>query len=302
MGRRMVLRARFFSYHRPQQIDVIMKTILCPLLCFLLACTASTFRASAQLLQESVFEGVTGVADPDLELDFAATVRVNSSESALIYGISSRLSFDQGFGRILVGGQNRYALDFGQIVDSTTHVHTNASGFTWILLLQAYDWEVRFPGNHLFIHPGIDLFPGQTNVLIGFSRQHPLYAGTQYGWVRMGREVADLKNAFREDGTVKQITFMPTAFAVNPIPDQAIRAGEPPDLPQLVTDVLAPEEGLPTRVRVSWPPGWANMRLESAVELGIPVQWSPVFGMNGTEAVFELPEDGQLYLRLAYVP
>jgi hypothetical protein len=44
------------------------------------------------------------------------------------------------------------------------------------------------------------------------------------------------------------------------------------------------------------------MRLESAVELGIPVQWSPVFGMNGTEAVFELPEDGQLYLRLAYVP
>jgi len=27
-----------------------------------------------------------------------------------------------------------------------------------------------------------------------------------------------------------------------------------------------------------------------------------VFEVTGTEAVFELPDDGQLYLRLAYVP
>jgi len=70
----------------------------------------------------------------------------------------------------------------------------------------------------------------------------------------------------------------------------------------LVTEVLPPEEGLPTRVRVTWAAGWSSMRLESAVELGNPVQWSPVFEVTGTEAVFELPEDGQLYLRLAYVP
>jgi hypothetical protein len=90
---------------------------------------------------------------------------------------------------------------------------------------------------------------------------------------------------------------MPSGFAVQPI-----RAGEPPDLPQLVSEMLLPEEGLPTRVRVSWAAGWTSMRLESAVELGNPVQWSPVFDAAGTEAVFQLPEDGQLYLRLAYVP
>jgi hypothetical protein len=161
---------------------------------------------------------------------------------------------------------------------------------------------VRFPGNQIFIYPAGDDFPGQTNILIGFVRQHPVGAGNQYGWVRLEREIADPRNVFREDGSERQVTFMPTGFAVHPIPDQPIRAGEPPDLPQLVTEVLPPEEGLPTRVRVSWAAGWASMRLESAVELANPVQWSPVFGVNGTEAVFELPEDGQLYLRLAYAP
>jgi hypothetical protein len=161
---------------------------------------------------------------------------------------------------------------------------------------------VRFPGNQVFVSPTSDGYPAKTIVHIGFERQHPVLAGKQYGWVRLERETADTKNAFRPDGTAKQITFMPTAFAVNPIPDQPLRAGEPPDLPELVTEVLPPEEGLPTRVRVKWAAGWSSMRLESAVELGNPVQWSPVFEVTGTEAVFELPEDGQLYLRLAYAP
>ena len=147
-----------------------------------------------------------------------------------------------------------------------------------------------------------DSFPGQTNILIGFVRQHPLGAGQPYGRVRLERETADTRKAFREDGSERQVTFMPGGFAVHPIPDQPIRAGEPPDLPQLATEVLPPEEGLLTRVRVSWAAGWAMMRLESAVELANPVQWSPVLGVNGTYAVFELPEDGQLYLRLACAP
>jgi hypothetical protein len=269
---------------------------------FVAAILLGVTSASAQLQIEPVQIPLSGSLDPTLELNFKSDVTIRSSESFLKYEITSVLSFDRGSGEILMFRTNEIGFSTGQLIGPGSNSYTNSSGYSWILFLQSYVWEVRFPGNHLFITPGRDLFPGKTNILIGFARQHPFVAGTQYGWVRMQRETADTKNAFRPDGTAKQLTFMPTAFAVNPIPDQPIRAGEPPDLPQLVSEVLPPEEGLPTRVRVSWAAGWANMRLESAVELGNPVQWSPVLEVTGTEAVFELPDDGQLYLRLAYVP
>lgn len=259
-------------------------------------------RGYAQLQIEAFHLKITGTSDFNNEFNFDSKVSMGSTDEYLKYGITASLSFERGYGRVLVSDQASLGLSLGQEIGPGTSTYTNSSGYTWIILLQTYTWEVRFPGNHLFITPGRDLFPGKTNILIGFARQHPFVAGTQYGWVRMQRETADTKSAFHPDGTAKQLTFMPTAFAVNPIPDQPIGAGEPPDLPQLLSEVLPPEEGLPTRVRVSWDSGWANMRLESALELGSPMQWSPVFEVTGTEAVFELPEDGQLYLRLAYAP
>ena len=263
---------------------------------------ASSCNLCAQLPEESINVPILRSDDPELELTFVRRVSIQVADSFLNYGVRCTLSFEQGSGHILVPSTNRFEFSPGQLIGPGTLVYPAASGYSWIITAQSYNWEVRFPGNSIFVHPGRDSFPGRTNVLIGFSRQHPMFAGTQYGWVRLERETADTKNAFREDGSAKQITFMPTGFAVNPIPDQPIRAGEPPDLPQLVSEVLPPEEGLPTRVRVSWASGWSNMRLESAVELGNPVQWSPVLEVTGTEAVFELPDDGQLYLRLAYVP
>jgi len=267
----------------------------------LLLCVTSC-NLCAQLPQESISIPILKSDDPELELTFVRRVSIQVTDSYLNYGVRCSLSFEQGSGHLLVPSTNRFDFSPGQVIGPEALVYPAASGYSWIITAQSYNWEVRFPGNSIFVHPGRDSFPGHTNVLIGFSRQHPMFAGTQYGWVRLERETADTKNAFRPDGTAKQITFMPTAFAVNPIPDQPVRAGEPPDLPQLLSEVLPPEEGLPTRVRVSWASGWSNMRLESAVELGSPMQWSPVFEVTGTERVFELPEDGQLYLRLAYAP
>ena len=262
----------------------------------------SYLQIAAQLPERSIYQHVTGSSDPNLELEFASRVSIRSTADYLKYGVSSSLTFERGFGQILICSTNRLSFATSQVLGPNSLIYANSSGYTWAILLQTYSWEVRFPGNQIFVNSGLDLFPGETNIILGFSRQHPYFAGTQYGWVRLDRETADTKAAFRPDGTARQLTFLPTAFAVNPIPDQPIRAGEPPDLPQLVSELLPPEEGLPTRVRVSWAAGWANMRLESAVELANPVQWSPVSGVNGTEAVLELPEDGQLYLRLAYAP
>jgi hypothetical protein len=263
----------------------------------------SGLSGMAQLAQQPYEYRITGVENQEYELLEAVSVRFEPSASSLLYRVSSSLQFVRGNGLFVISEQGATQLMAGEYIGPNSRTFTNTSTlYNWVLPLHFYNWEVRFPGNHMFVYPMRDYFPGQTNILIGFARQHPVVAGTQYGWVRLQRETADTKQAFREDGSQKQITFMPTAFAVNPIPDQPIRAGEPPDLPQLISEVLPPEDGLPTRVRVSWASGWASMRLESAVELGNPVQWSPVFQVTGTEAVFELPEDGQLYLRLAYVP
>jgi hypothetical protein len=257
----------------------------------------------AQLLSEPQEISVASTGDHDPGVRWVAEVDFQSSMSSLAYRVGLSIQLRDGSGVFLASSPGFPSFAHGGLIGRDSLVFTNfGGGVSWGMTIQLYNWEVRFPGNQIFVYPMGDYFPGKTNILIGFARQHPVVAGTQYGWVRLERETADTRNAFREDGSQKQVTFMPTAFAVNPIPDQPIRAGEPPDLPQLVTEVLLPEEGMPTRVRVSWAAGWSSMRLESAVELGNPVQWSPVFEVTGTEAVFELPEDGQLYLRLAYVP
>jgi len=271
---------------------------------FLLLVWFFSFSQSfAQLIDQSVDRPLIGDGREDIDIRYAVFVEVSVSQSSLDYRVDAGLVFERGAGVFLTDSARRTDLPRGLWVGNNLMVYTNSStGYSWEIGANSYAWTVRFPGNQIFVSPTSDGYPAKTVVHVGFARQHPVYAGTQYGWVRLERETADAKNAFREDGTAKQITFMPTAFAVNPIPDQPIRAGEPPDLPQLISEVLPPEDGLPTRVRVSWASRWSSMRLESAVELGNPVQWSPVFEVTGTEAVFELPEDGQLYLRLAYVP
>jgi hypothetical protein len=257
----------------------------------------------AQLLKRSLTIPVTGVAQPELELTYNASVSLDANENRLFYPVGVSIRLHQGSGQLLRYRLNDDGFPPGVPIGFSSLIFTNdSSGYTWGRAIHSYSWEVRFPGNQFFIYPGSDFFPGQTNILIGFVRRHPAGAGNQYGWVRLTRETADPKEVFREDWSERQVTFMPSGFAVHPIPDQSIRAGEPPELPQLVSEVLPPQEGLPTRVRVSWASGWASMRLESAVGLANPMQWSPVLGVNGTEAVFELPEDGQLYLRLAYAP
>jgi hypothetical protein len=42
--------------------------------------------------------------------------------------------------------------------------------------------------------------------------------------------------------------------------------------------------------------------LEWALELKAAMDWVPVEGVVGEEAIFEVPEDGQLYLRLGLSP
>ncbi len=168
-----------------------------------------------------------------------------------------------------------------------------------VLSMMEYKWIVRFPGNRLSGHASRDWFTNQLSVLIGFAR--PYQGGMQYGWIRMERETTKPTELIGPNGEIRQVEFLPTAYAVNPFPDRPIRAGEPPELPVLSTEVLR-DPSRPTRVRVRWPAGYPGVRLERAPELKALMDWLPVEGVVGEEAIFDVPEDGQLYLRLGLSP
>jgi len=258
---------------------------------------------AAQLFTESSTTAITGIEDVDLEVTYTLTVRPEFYEDYAVYKVSSSLNLTRDFGRFLVPSADRFDFSEGGVIGSGDMTYTNAStGSTWGMPVLFYTWEVRFPGSRVFVRSDLDFFPNKTSILIGFARSHPLVAGTQYGWVRLERETTNTAAIFRPDGSERRIAFSPAGFAVHPIAGQPIRAGMAPELPQLVSEILPPEGEGPARVRVSWPPGLVGVHLERAENLMPPVQWVSVTAATGNDAVFEVPEDGQLYLRLANGP
>jgi hypothetical protein len=191
----------------------------------------------------------------------------------------------------------------GATISDSSLAYTNeATGHNWALVALWYSWTEHRPGPWITARSVKDPFPGQTNILIGFSRPHPQGTGTQYGWVRLERDTPNPSDIFWPDGREKRVAFWPAGSAVHPIPDRPIRAGEAPDLPQLTSELLPATENVPPRIRVQWPTGWDTMRLEQAVDLTTPVLWTRVLEVDGSSAEFVLPEDGQLFLRLVHVP
>lgn len=165
--------------------------------------------------------------------------------------------------------------------------------------LLAYNWKAQQPGNFLSAYSIFENYPNQTNILVGFVGQFA--AGRQYGWVRMERQVSDVSQMIAPDGSISRYAFQPTAFALHPIPDRPIRAGMPPELPVLDSSRVTLDGGVPG-IRIAWPSGWPGMVLEYASELANPTVWQPVPDVVGTDATLPLPEDGQLFFRLRYVP
>jgi hypothetical protein len=216
-----------------------------------------------------------------------------------IYRVFSGLRLDDKDARFLRGSKVKLAFSSGQELGPESLRYEDFPDQLEVLPLLVYEWHVLFPGNRLSGHASQDWFTNQLSVLIGFAR--PYQGGMQYGWIRMERETTKPTELIGPNGEVRQVVFLPTAYAVNPFPDRPIRAGEPPELPVLSTEVLRDPSG-PTRVRVRWPTGYPGVRLEWALELKALMDWMPVEGVVGEEAIFEVPEDGQLYLRLGLSP
>jgi hypothetical protein len=165
------------------------------------------------------------------------------------------------------------------------HVVFNGPNHHSVLIL-TYDWEFESVAVTNLISSG-DSAPGKTDVYIGFRDY--LETAPHYGWAHL-----------RRASTNAGIAFFPVDWAVNPFPGQPIRAGEPPDLPQLTTVIDTTTDPANPALRVSWPAGFPGVKLQVAPDLTPPVQWLDQELSAERLAVLALPPDGTLFFRLVW--
>lgn len=243
-----------------------------------------------------VFSDLSGLSGAGISIGAVGIETVDG----IVYIVSAFIYASGSDGRFLQGGSNTVPFASGATIGPASIVHSNPwSGLSNAVELGSYSWRIDHPGNFITVSPGREYFPNQKEILLGFSRGHP--GPAQYGWIRMRREVTRAQDIFDNQTPAKFYVFQPVDYAIHPIAEQPIRAGLPPELPSMSSSVETTEDGS-TVIRISWPAGLYGMRLETTYALESPTQWTPVLDVAGNEAVFALPDDGELYFRLNYVP
>jgi hypothetical protein len=226
-------------------------------------------------------------------------------DTSLGFGIGVTLRFFQNSqiareGSVTVGlGDSDNGVDFVQfnvsrryfnrneIINSNRPLHLNSGGINLhSIIIQTYAWEWE-SFNLTNLVRNNDLTIGKTDIYVGFRDY--LETTPHYGW-------AHLRRASTNPG----IAFFLVDWAVNPFPGQPIRAGEPPDLPQLTTVIDTTTDPANPTLRVSWPAGFPGVKLQATTELTPPVQWLDQELSAERLAVLVLPPDGTLFFRLVW--
>jgi hypothetical protein len=205
------------------------------------------------------------------------------------YTVSNKLQFAEPAGQFLKLNSLRADFVHGAVIDESCSIFREPSPTQprpAALTLMGFRWSLLQPGNRLQIWPRYDLFPNQTDVLIGFTVKYNEL--DHFGWVHMRRPVID------------SITiFAPVAAALHPVSGEPIRAGLPPELPP-VDAVIDP---LTDTLQIAWPSSFPGVRLERTDSLDAPVIWTPVETPLSNAISLPLSDDAdQLYFRLQYVP
>ena len=255
----------------------------------------------AQLYQGNFNIPITGDPSSGVQVMNRIAVSETAGLDGPTFSVNTSLAFSGEDGRFLRLNSSRVAFDPATEIGPGTMVHVDPmTQDASRVRLVSYFWRVEYPGNRLSAEFFRDSFANQSSILIGFTR---LSQGAwQYGWVHMEREVTRFEDMLLPDGSTRDFAFRPKGFAIHPIPGRPIRAGMEPDLPSLSTELVALGGDGGQGIRVSWPTGWPGMVLEYASELKQPTEWLPVAGVEGSQAVVKLPEDGHVFFRLRYAP
>lgn len=167
---------------------------------------------------------------------------------------------------------SRIDFDSGQLITKATAIHPDSN-----VLLLAYGW-VPFDGS-IGDYAGVCRY--QTSAFIGAKFTDPDTGDVLVGWFKYSRPSLEPGTAFTLE-----------SWAYNPIPNEPIKAGEPPDLPE--PSFALSEEG----VTVSWPAKASMLRLETATSLTSPVQWQPIETGGATSVTLPQPAAGGAFFRL----
>jgi hypothetical protein len=155
------------------------------------------------------------------------------------------------------------SIDFepGQFITEATEIHPDDR-----VLLLAYGWTPL--EGIVRDYAGVCRY--QTSALIGARFMDPKTQDIVMGWLKFSRPSMAPGTAFTLE-----------AWAYNPISNEPIRAGFPPDLPE--PQFTFSGENL-ENLEVSWPAKASLLRLETTDSLSPPVQWKPV-DTGGTTAI-----------------
>lgn len=149
------------------------------------------------------------------------------------------------------------------------------------MLVQEAQWNYFdfIQRNPVYMAGGHAFYTNKTEILIGF-RFTNLEANTvHHGWFRLTRPNALFITPFDL-----------VASDWNPLPNEPIRAGLPPDIPL----VFAVEE---SGLRLGWPVQVSGWILEVSEQLGPEAQWTPVPDVSATEVQI-MPSEGTQFYRL----
>jgi len=231
----------------------------------------------------------SGDLDLDGETDFTferASV-LEPREGVSYYSVSHFLRDTQHFKFIR---KSPRVVDFGyqEAVVSANQIYTNYFKYNSVNLgafdsavlpgVQCYYYDVVKRAPTIFAD-GRGFFTNKTEVLIGF-RFTQLDSGTgHHGWLKLTRP-----------NTLFITPFDLVALDWNPLPNEPIRAGLPPDIP---LSFAVEEAGL----RLTWPIQVSGWILETAERLGPDSEWLPVPDAVAVEVVVP-PSDGARFFRL----
>jgi len=179
--------------------------------------------------------------------------------------------------RVLRASASKIDFDFGENV-STNHSEYFGEGLGGLdLWLVVYYWADVFPPVDRELEGE---FIGKLSALIGVQYTDPDTGDVTLGWFKFSRPSVEPGTAFLLD-----------AWSYNPIPNEPIGAGLPPDLPE--PSFAWSEEGL----TVSWPEKAWMLRLETTASLTPPIEWYPVV-TGGTTVTLPPSEGPAAFFRL----
>ncbi len=269
---------------------------------FLIGAWILTLPCLAQIYETPWSQLITTKVEGKVDIHFRVLVHRFEGDSEVSYFPMTYLTVDgqDSTGALLQPSPDEIQFLPGQHINGTAQPYLASPNPPGRLArLVAYNWRLVFPGNRIFAEPVSDPFTNKTEVLIGFSRD---YQGQpHYGWIRLQREVTRIEDFIGPDYEFPNYSFLPVGVAEHPVPGLPIRAGFPPELPPIDSEVIDGGSE-PSMLRVRWPEGMQGVRLEQATELADPTVWVAVPDVQGNEAMFLLPDEGQLYFRLNHVP